>query len=78
MIKGIAEVGKSMKIAPGLDEESMMGPLVSAKQFDRVTSYIEAGQKEGAEIAAGGVRHGDEGYFLEPTIIDQTSNEMKL
>ncbi|MEM8917422.1 MAG: aldehyde dehydrogenase family protein [Pseudomonadota bacterium] len=78
VIKGIAEVGKSMKIAPGLDEESMMGPLVSAKQFERVTSYIEAGQEEGAEIAAGGVRHGDQGYFLEPTIIDQTSNEMKV
>ncbi|SIN64048.1 aldehyde dehydrogenase (acceptor) [Parasphingorhabdus marina DSM 22363] len=78
VIKGIAEVGKSMKIAPGLDEESMMGPLVSAKQFERVTSYIEAGQKEGAEIAAGGVRHGEEGYFLEPTIIDQTNNEMTV
>lgn len=78
VIKGIAEVGKSMKIAPGLDEESMMGPLVSAKQFERVTSYIEAGQKEGAELAAGGVRHGDEGYFLEPTIIDQTSNDMTV
>lgn len=78
VIKGIAEVGKFMKIAPGLDEESMMGPLVSAKQFERVTSYIEAGQKEGAELAAGGVRHGDEGYFLEPTIIDQTSNDMTV
>lgn len=78
VIKGIAEVGKSMKIAPGLDEESMMGPLVSARQFERVTSYIEQGQKEGAAIAAGGVRHGDEGYFLEPTIIDQTDNDMKV
>lgn len=78
VIKGIAEVGKSLKIAPGLDEESMMGPLVSAKQFERVTSYIEAGQKEGAEIASGGVQHGDSGYFLEPTVIDQTNNNMKI
>ncbi len=78
VIKGIAEVGKSLKIAPGLDEESMMGPLVSAKQFERVTSYIEAGQKEGAEITSGGVQHGDSGYFLEPTVIDQTNNNMKI
>ncbi len=78
VIQGIAEVGKSLKIAPGLDDESMMGPLVSKKQFERVTSYIEQGQKEGAEIASGGVRHGDEGYFLEPTIIDQTNNDMTV
>lgn len=78
VIKGIAAVGKSLNLAPGLDETSTMGPLVSAKQFERVSNYIEAGQKEGAEIASGGVRHGDEGYFLEPTIIDQTNNDMKV
>lgn len=78
VIKGIAAVGKSLNLAPGLDETSTMGPLVSAKQFERVSNYIEAGQKEGAEIASGGVRHGDEGYFLEPTIIDQTNNNMKV
>lgn len=78
VIKGIAEVGKSLNLAPGLDETSTMGPLVSAKQFERVSSYIETGQKEGAEIASGGMRHGDEGYFLEPTIIDQTNNNMKV
>lgn len=78
VIKGIAEVGMSLNLAPGLDETSTMGPLVSAKQFERVMGYIEAGQKEGAEIASGGMRHGDEGYFLEPTIIDQTNNNMKI
>lgn len=78
VIKGIAEVGKSMNLANGLDETSTMGPLVSAKQFARVSAYIEQGQKEGAEIASGGVRHGDEGYFLEPTVIDQTRNDMTI
>lgn len=78
VIKGIAEVGKSMNLANGLDETSMMGPLVSAKQFERVSSYIEQGQKEGANIASGGVRRGDAGYFLEPTVIDQTRNDMKI
>lgn len=78
VIKGIAEVGKSMKIAPGLDEESQLGPLVSAKQFERVTGYIEKGQSEGAEIAAGGARHGNSGYFLEPTVISNTNNDMTI
>ena len=78
VIKGIAEFGKSMKIAPGMDDESQIGPLVSQKQFDRVSSYIEQGQAEGAEIASGGARHGNSGYFLEPTIISETRNDMAV
>ena len=78
VVKGIAEFGKSMKIAPGLDEESQIGPLVSQKQFDRVTGYIEQGAGEGAEIASGGARHGKRGYFLEPTVIANTTNDMAI
>ncbi|MEM6267463.1 MAG: aldehyde dehydrogenase family protein [Pseudomonadota bacterium] len=78
VIKGIAEFGKSMKIAPGLDDESQIGPLVSQKQFDRVTGFIEEGASEGAEIASGGQRHGNSGYFLEPTVIANTKNDMKV
>ena len=78
VVKGIAEFGKSMKIAPGLDEESQIGPLVSQKQFDRVTGFIEKGAQEGAEIASGGVRHGNSGFFLEPTVISNTTNDMSI
>jgi len=78
VIAGIAEVGNGMKMAPGLDDEAMLGPLISQKQLDRVTSYIETGIGEGAEVAHGGQRHGDRGFFLEPTIISQTDNSMKV
>ena len=78
VIKGIAEFGKTMTIAPGMDEESMIGPLVSQKQFDRVTSYVQQGEAEGAEIVSGGRRHGNTGYFLEPTVIAKTTNDMTV
>jgi phenylacetaldehyde dehydrogenase len=78
VIAGIAAIGQSIKIAPGMDEESGLGPLVSQRQFDRVSAYIEAGKAEGGEIASGGKRHGEEGYFLEPTIIAQTRNDMQV
>lgn len=78
VIAGIAAIGQSIKIAPGLDEESGLGPLVSQRQFDRVAAYIDAGRAEGGEIASGGRRHGDEGYFMEPTIIAETRNDMKV
>ncbi len=78
VVDGIAAVGKSLTIAPGLDEASQLGPLVSQRQFDRVSAYVEDGRSAGAEIASGGRRHGEEGYFLEPTIITGTSNTMKV
>lgn len=78
VIAGIVAIGQSIKIAPGLDEDSGLGPLVSQRQFDRVAAYIDAGRAEGGEIASGGKRHGDEGYFMEPTIIAQTRNDMKV
>ena len=78
VIAGIAEFGRGLKIAPGLDEESQLGPVVSAKQFDRVSAYIAEGEKEGAEIRSGGKRHGNSGYFIEPTVIANTNNSMKV
>jgi phenylacetaldehyde dehydrogenase len=78
VVKGIAAFGKSMKIGPGLDEESQIGPLVSQKQFDRVMGYIEQGVSAGAEIVSGGVRHGNSGFFLEPTVIGKTTNAMSV
>ncbi|WP_417608551.1 aldehyde dehydrogenase family protein [Parasphingorhabdus sp.] len=77
VIDGIAAIGGSMKIGPGLEEDSDLGPLVSQKQLDRVTGYISAGRDEGGEVI-GGERHGDEGFFLQPTIIKKTSNRMKV
>lgn len=78
VIEGIAAVGASLKIAPGMDEESQLGPLISQRQFDRVTGYLNTGIEEGAEIASGGKRVGDEGFFLEPTIINRTDNSMRV
>jgi phenylacetaldehyde dehydrogenase len=78
VVNGIAAFGKSMKIGPGLDEESQIGPLVSQKQFDRVMGYIEQGVSAGAEIVSGGVRHGNSGFFLEPTVIGRTTNAMSV
>ncbi len=78
VIAGIAEAGRAMKIAPGMDDASELGPLVSAKQFERVSAFIAAGEAEGAEIRSGGKRHGNSGYFLEPTVIVNTTNAMKV
>jgi len=54
------------------------GPQVSKLQFDRVMSYIDSGKAEGATLHYGGKRHGDEGYFIQPTIFTDVNHNMKI
>jgi aldehyde dehydrogenase (NAD+) len=66
------------KVGDPFDEETFQGPQVSQLQYDRIMGYIEEGKKEGATIETGGGRHGDKGYFIQPTIfsnVKQVSNE---
>jgi aldehyde dehydrogenase (NAD+) len=58
----------------------IMGPVISQRQMDRVLSYIELGQKEGATLLAGGKARPDKGggYFIEPTCFVDVTNEMRI
>jgi phenylacetaldehyde dehydrogenase len=76
VVEGVGEQAKSIKVGNGLDPETTMGPLVSQEQFDRVTGYIRSGRDDGATIH-GGDRVGDRGYFVEPTILTDTREDMK-
>lgn len=60
--------------------QHIMGPVVSQRQMDRVLSYIELGQKEGATLLAGGKARPDKGsgYFIEPTVFVDVSNDMRI
>jgi len=78
VISGVTEGAKGIKVGNGFDPETLMGPLVSEEQFDRVTGYLEAGKSEGAEALCGGQRHGDQGYFVEPTVLVNTNPNMKV
>ena len=62
----------------GLDPETQMGPLVSQEQLSRVCGYLEAGFSEGATALAGGHKKGDKGYFVEPTVLVNTREDMKV
>ncbi|HEX5000310.1 MAG TPA: aldehyde dehydrogenase family protein [Terriglobia bacterium] len=68
VVSGMTEIAASMKLGGGRSPESQMGPLVSREQHDRVLGYIEKGVREGGEVLTGGGRHGDKGYFVQPTI----------
>jgi len=78
VVDGVAEIAKSIKLGSGLDEGTQMGPLVSDEQFRRVTGYLESGRADGATAVTGGGRFGDRGYFVEPTVLTNTTPQMKV
>jgi phenylacetaldehyde dehydrogenase len=78
VVDGVAEIAKSIKLGPGMEPGTQMGPLVSDEQLRRVTGYLESGQADGATALTGGGRLGDRGYFVEPTVITNTRPDMKI
>ena len=60
------------------DDNTFQGPQVSQVQFDRIMSYIEQGKQAGATVETGGKRKGDKGYFIEPTIFSNVTEDMKI
>jgi phenylacetaldehyde dehydrogenase len=78
VVDGIAEQAKKIKVGPGLDASTDMGPLVSEEQLKRVCGYLDSGFSQGAKALAGGRKASDKGYFVEPTVLVDTNEEMKV
>ena len=78
VVDGVSAMAKNLKVGAGQDPETQMGPLVSQKQLDRVTGYVQSGREEGAEVVVGGERAGNQGYFMQPTVLAETNSDMKV
>ena len=74
----LATAVSAFRVGDPFDEATMLGPVVSAEQFERVNSYVSVGVSEGAEIVLGGGRFDNPGYFVEPTVFGGVSNDMRL
>lgn len=72
------EAASARKVGNGWEEGSQQGPQVSQEQFDNVMKYIESGKEEGASVVSGGNRHGDKGYFIEPTVFADVKDDMTI
>lgn len=81
-VNRFVERAQKIKVGPGHDPSTEMGPLVSKEHLDKVLSYIEIGKQEGARLACGGKRitqNGlDKGYFVEPTVFVDVAQEMRI
>jgi aldehyde dehydrogenase (NAD+) len=76
----LTEVMKHIPYGDPADPANLQGPLISAKQRDRVQSYIDQGVAEGATLALGGHRpaHLEKGYYIEPTLFTDVDNSMTI
>jgi phenylacetaldehyde dehydrogenase len=78
VVDGVAAKAKKIRVGSGLEATTQMGPLVSEEQLHRVCNYLEIGTKEGAKAVSGGNRVGDKGYFVEPTVLVDTKEDMRI
>jgi acyl-CoA reductase-like NAD-dependent aldehyde dehydrogenase len=61
-----------------LAQGTLVGPLSTKAQFDRVSSYLDIAREEGANVVTGGGRFGDHGYFFAPTLLDDVRPDMRV
>ncbi|MCQ4121021.1 aldehyde dehydrogenase family protein [Rhodococcus tibetensis] len=78
VVEGVARIASELKVGDSLDPDSQMGPVVSEKQLSTVLGYLESGRAEGATAVAGGGRKGDIGYFVQPTVLVDTTPTMRV
>jgi phenylacetaldehyde dehydrogenase len=78
VIEGVATIAKAIKLGPGLDPTTEMGPLVSKEQQERVLGYVQSGVEQGAEIVVGGKALDHPGFYVEPTVLANTRHDMKV
>ena len=78
VVEGVVAEGRKLRIGYGTDPDVDLGPLISQKQLDRVSSYVEIGRQAGATVVSGGARIGERGYFYEPTVLVDVDQSMRV
>ncbi|AJW98859.1 aldehyde dehydrogenase family protein [Burkholderia gladioli pv. gladioli] len=81
-VEAVSRAARALQVGDGLDATTDIGPLVSAKQLDRVTGYLRAGKEEGARAMTGGARLDDDahrnGFFVPPTVFTDIRDGMRI
>jgi len=78
VVEGVSAAAQRLRIGPGLDPNSQLGPLVSEKQMNRVRGYIQSGVDEGGQLLTGGERVGERGYFVKPAVLTGLGDQAKI
>jgi aldehyde dehydrogenase (NAD+) len=81
-VQRVADVGRRLRVGIATDPATQLGPIVSQRQLERVTSYLRIGAEEGARIVSGGARLTDgalaRGNFVAPTVFGDVKDTMRV
>eukprot|EP00884_Botryococcus_braunii_P020189 jgi/Botrbrau1/6854/Bobra.152_2s0013.2 len=77
-VKKAMAKAQSIKVGDPFDLATDQGPQVSKEQFEKILGYVRAGEDEGARLETGGRQHGEQGYFVQPTVFSNVKDHMKI
>ncbi|XP_058947020.2 aldehyde dehydrogenase 1A1 [Pocillopora verrucosa] len=77
-VKKSVERAQNRTVGDPFDDEIQQGPQIDKEQFDKILDLIASGKKEGAKLECGGARHGDKGYFIQPTVFSDVKDHMRI
>ncbi|WP_210210875.1 aldehyde dehydrogenase family protein [Xanthobacter tagetidis] len=82
VVARVAAFGAALKVGDGADPQTQLGPLISARQLERVASYLDIGAAEGAHAVSGGARLTDgayaKGFYVPPTVFSGVEDRMRI
>jgi len=67
-----------IKLGDGLDKDVTMGPLANARRLDAMETFVNDSKNRGGKIVTGGKRHGNQGFFFEPTVVTEVPDDSKV
>jgi 1-pyrroline dehydrogenase len=78
LVDKVVDGARSLKIGAPADDGVELGPVISARQRERVLGFVERARSDGAEIATGGHPSGDRGFFVEPTVVLDPAQDSEI
>ncbi|HEY2895324.1 MAG TPA: aldehyde dehydrogenase family protein, partial [Pirellulales bacterium] len=78
LIDKLTSMNKARKIGDPFDPATEQGAQIDKAQFDKIMHYVDLGKSEGAKCVTGGKRHGDRGFFIEPTLFTDVKDSMAI
>src|SRR5262252_4279741 len=72
------EYAKGLKLGDGLEKGITLGPLANPRRLDAMESFVNDAKDRGGKVVTGGSRHGNQGYFYEPTVITDVPDDSKI
>lgn len=77
-VERLAERNENRRLGDPFDPDTEQGPQVDQAQFDKVLKYIDFGKADGATCVSGGARYGDKGYYVQPTLFTNVTDDMRI